>query len=61
MAKDRTESMANKLNLTKQRISELSKKFADNTKSMIDSTNQSIKTSVAKHKENQFVDGRSID
>ena len=53
MAKDRAESMANKLNLTKQRISELSKKFADNTKSMIDSTNQSIKTSVAKHKENR--------
>ena len=53
MAKDRTESMAEKLNSTKQRISELSKKFADNTKSMIDSTNQSIKTSVAKHKENR--------
>ena len=53
MARDRTESMAEKLNSTKQRISELSKKFADNTKSMIDSTNQSIKTSVAKHKENR--------
>ena len=53
MASDRVESMAEKLNLTKQRLSNLSQKFAENTKTMINKTNQSIKTGVAKHKENR--------
>lgn len=53
MASDRVESVTEKLNLTKQRLSDLSKKFSEGTKSMINKTNQSIKTGVAKHKENR--------
>ena len=53
MASDRVESVTDKLNLTKQRLSDLSKKFSEGTKSMINKTNQSIKTGVAKHKENR--------
>ena len=43
--------MSEKLNLTKQRLSALSQKVAESTKNMISSTNESIKTNVAKHKE----------
>tara|TARA_B100000925_G_scaffold268283_1_gene229324 strand:- start:1106 stop:1966 length:861 start_codon:yes stop_codon:yes gene_type:complete len=51
MASERVDSMTDKLNLTKQRLSELSQKVAKSTKTMISNTNESIKTSVAKHKE----------
>lgn len=51
MASERVDSMTDKLNLTKQRLSELSQKVAKGTKTMISNTNESIKTSVAKHKE----------
>ena len=51
MASERVESMTDKLNLTKQRLSELSQKVAKGTKTMISNTNESIKTTVAKHKE----------
>ena len=51
MASDKVESMSEKLNNTKQRLSKLSQKVAENTKTMINNTNESIKSSVAKHKE----------
>ena len=51
MASERVDSMTDKLNLTKQRLSELSQKVAKGTKTMISNTNESIKTTVAKHKE----------
>ena len=51
MASERVDSMTDKLNLTKQRLSELSQKVAKSTKTMISNTNESIKTSVAKRKE----------
>ena len=51
MASERVDSMTDKLNLTKQRLSELSQKVAKSTKTMISNSNESIKTSVAKHKE----------
>ena len=51
MASDKVDSMSEKLNLTKQRLSALSQKVTDSTKAMISNTNESIKTSVAKHKE----------
>ena len=51
MASERVDSMTEKLNLTKQRLSELSQKVAKGTKTMISNTNESIKTTVAKHKE----------
>ena len=51
MASDKVDSMSEKLNLTKQRLSALSQKVADSTKAMISNTNESIKNSVAKHKE----------
>lgn len=51
MASDKVDSMSEKLNKTKQRLSELSQKVAESTKTMINNTNESIKSSVAKHKE----------
>lgn len=51
MGSDKVDSMSEKLNLTKQRLSALSQKVAESTKNMISSTNESIKTNVAKHKE----------
>lgn len=51
MGSDKVDSMSEKLNLTKQRLSALSQKVAESTKNMISSTNESIRTNVAKHKE----------
>ena len=51
MASDKVDSMSEKLNKTKQRLTELSQKVAESTKTMINNTNESIKSSVAKHKE----------
>ena len=51
MGSDKVDSMSEKLNLTKQRLSALSQKVAESTKNMINSTNESIRTNVAKHKE----------
>ena len=51
MGSEKVDSMSEKLNLTKQRLSALSQKVAESTKNMISSTNESIRTNVAKHKE----------
>ena len=51
MGSEKVDSMSEKLNLTKQRLSALSQKVAESTKNMINSTNESIRTNVAKHKE----------
>ena len=51
MASEKVDSITEKLNLTKQRLSALSQKVTQSTKTMISSTNESIKNSVAKHKE----------
>ena len=51
MGSNKVDSMSEKLNLTKQRLSALSQKVAESTKNMITSTNESIRTNVAKHKE----------
>lgn len=51
MGSNKVDSMSEKLNLTKQRLSALSQKVAESTKNMINSTNESIRTNVAKHKE----------
>lgn len=51
MGSNKVDSMSEKLNLTKQRLSALSQKVAESTKNMISSTNESIRTNVAKHKE----------
>ena len=51
MGSDKVDSMSEKLNLTKQRLSALSQKVAVSTKNVINSTNESIRTNVAKHKE----------
>jgi len=51
MGSDKVDSMSEKLNLTKQRLSALSQKVAESTKNMINNTNESIRTNVAKHKE----------
>ncbi len=51
MGSDKVDSMSEKLNLTKQRLSALSQKVAESTKNMINTTNESIRTNVAKHKE----------
>ena len=51
MASEKVDSITEKLNLTKQRLSALSQKVTQSTKTMISSTNESIKSSVAKHKE----------
>ena len=51
MASEKVDSITEKLNLTKQRLSALSQKVTQSTKTMISSTNESIKNSVAIHKE----------
>ncbi len=51
MASEKVDSITEKLNLTRQRLSALSQKVTQSTKTMISSTNESIKNSVAKHKE----------
>ena len=51
MGSEKVDSMSEKLNLTKQRLSALSQKVAESTKNMINTTNESIRTNVAKHKE----------
>ena len=51
MGSEKVDSMSEKLNLTKQRLSALSQKVAESTKNMINNTNESIRTNVAKHKE----------